>query len=188
MRLSPSCPLVPSLFYARYIYTYLMHLLFSTTSSRRCYLASVILNTETIPHCHLLQCNGVKWLTVKSSLHSALSFGASTRLAATWHADPNEVSFYGVSTKLFPLCMVSEWMTQGKYVRSNPEVDRVNLLTDAANGLSYLHSFNVVHGDLKGDNVLIREIGTACLCDFGLASVARTLMTSASASRGRGSI
>ena len=41
-------------------------------------------------------------------------------------------------------------------------------------GLKYMHSWNVVHGDLKGVNVLIS--GTASdpipvLCDFGLSKI-----------------
>ncbi|KAJ7321282.1 kinase-like domain-containing protein, partial [Mycena albidolilacea] len=35
--------------------------------------------------------------------------------------------------------------------------------------LSYLHSVNIVHGDLCGRNILISEEGCTCLTDFGLA-------------------
>ncbi|KIK94556.1 hypothetical protein PAXRUDRAFT_827874 [Paxillus rubicundulus Ve08.2h10] len=34
----------------------------------------------------------------------------------------------------------------------------------------YLHSQNVVHGDLSGSNVLISGDGRACLSDFGLST------------------
>jgi len=36
-----------------------------------------------------------------------------------------------------------------------------------ARGLEYLHSKDVVHGDLKGHNVLMDDGGTPRLCDFG---------------------
>ncbi|KAJ7198994.1 kinase-like domain-containing protein, partial [Mycena pura] len=36
-------------------------------------------------------------------------------------------------------------------------------------GLAYVHSRNVVHGDLKGSNVLISDKGYAVLSDFGLS-------------------
>ncbi|KAJ7279188.1 kinase-like domain-containing protein, partial [Mycena rebaudengoi] len=40
-----------------------------------------------------------------------------------------------------------------------------------ARGLHYLHSKNIVHGDLKAANILIDNAGTAVLCDFGLARI-----------------
>ncbi|KZS96304.1 kinase-like protein [Sistotremastrum niveocremeum HHB9708] len=68
--------------------------------------------------------------------------------------------------------LVSPWMQNGTvidYVRSNAEVDRVKLLIEICSGLSYLHSKGVVHGDLKGSNILVSDEGTAVLADFGLA-------------------
>jgi serine/threonine protein kinase len=60
-------------------------------------------------------------------------------------------------------------------------------LADAARGLLYLHSKDIVHGDLKAvsahqltyslqfncikDNILIDNGGTAVLCDFGLSRI-----------------
>ena len=42
-------------------------------------------------------------------------------------------------------------------------------LGDAAEGLAYLHDRRVVHGDVKGLNILISKGVRAILCDFGLA-------------------
>ncbi|KAG8700534.1 hypothetical protein FRC08_004648, partial [Ceratobasidium sp. 394] len=55
---------------------------------------------------------------------------------------------------LFQGClgMVSPWMENGnleEYIRKNPAADRHQLCTRVANGVSYLHSINMVHGDLK---------------------------------------
>lgn len=40
-----------------------------------------------------------------------------------------------------------------------------------ASGLLYLHNNGVIHGDLKGANILISDSGRACLADLGLSCV-----------------
>ncbi|TDL13906.1 kinase-like protein, partial [Rickenella mellea] len=42
-----------------------------------------------------------------------------------------------------------------------------------ASGLAYLHQADVVHGDMKSDNILISSRGTPLLVDFGIS---RTLV------------
>ena len=80
---------------------------------------------------------------------------------------PNIVPFMGVT--LEPLQLVSGWMPGGElrsYVRENPHANLISLVSqllpawDAVSptsqllgvteGLAYLHSCNVIHGDLKG--------------------------------------
>jgi serine/threonine protein kinase len=46
-----------------------------------------------------------------------------------------------------------------------------NQIHDIASGLQYLHSLNIVHGDIKGTNVLVKPNGRACLADFGLSTL-----------------
>ncbi|KAG6824366.1 hypothetical protein H0H92_007094 [Tricholoma furcatifolium] len=43
--------------------------------------------------------------------------------------------------------------------------------SDVAQGLKFLHNNGIVHGDLKGANILINEFERACIADFGLSSV-----------------
>ncbi|CCM00443.1 uncharacterized protein FIBRA_02475 [Fibroporia radiculosa] len=45
-----------------------------------------------------------------------------------------------------------------------------NRLREIVEGLRYLHAARMVHGDLKGANVLINDEGSACLIDFGLTA------------------
>jgi serine/threonine protein kinase len=132
---------------------------------------------------------------------------------------PNIVPFLGVPTNIPPFEIVCEWMENHRiteYVRKNPGADRVDLVSgfaptitrrvrtferqisqlwDVADGLHYLHSCNVIHGDLKGvshlifhfsfswsqiliptnskANILIDRDGHARLTDFGLTSIIR---------------
>ena len=47
----------------------------------------------------------------------------------------------------------------------------VRFASETATGVAYLHATDVsiIHGDLKADNVLVREDGSVCLCDFGMS-------------------
>ncbi|PPQ75400.1 hypothetical protein CVT26_015371 [Gymnopilus dilepis] len=46
--------------------------------------------------------------------------------------------------------------------------------SDIAHGLQYLHKQGIIHGDLKGANILVTKSGRACLADFGLSVILDT--------------
>ncbi|KAL0069547.1 hypothetical protein AAF712_003205 [Marasmius tenuissimus] len=77
------------------------------------------------------------------------------------------------------LCLISPWMENGnlvQYVKNTPDEDvkHYTLARDVAAGLSHLHLMKLVHGDLKGLNILITKFLRACIVDFGLSRVADT--------------
>ncbi|KAG9092276.1 hypothetical protein FRC06_000165 [Ceratobasidium sp. 370] len=75
--------------------------------------------------------------------------------------------------------MVSRWSTNGtlpQYVSSNPNADRLCLGHQVATALDYLHRIDVVHGDIKGANVLISNEGYAQLTDFGSSMLKHSTM------------
>ncbi|KAG8764932.1 hypothetical protein FRC12_007798 [Ceratobasidium sp. 428] len=70
--------------------------------------------------------------------------------------------------------MIAHWKSNGTlthYLERYAYADRCTLSTQIADGISYLHASGVVHGDLKGANVLISQDGTAQLADFGNAKL-----------------
>ncbi|KAJ8083204.1 Rho guanine nucleotide exchange factor [Marasmius tenuissimus] len=78
-------------------------------------------------------------------------------------------------------CLISPWMDNGnllQYLKATrrADVDHLVLVYDVAAGLAYLHGEKVVHGDLKGLNILITPEGRACIGDFGLSRIADTLV------------
>ncbi|KAG2342555.1 kinase-like protein [Suillus weaverae] len=91
---------------------------------------------------------------------------------------PTIVPLLGIAQVGFPLpVLVSQWMPSGTlYVYLKRATitasNKVELVKGVANGLEYLHSENVVHGDLHPGNVLIDDSGNPRLTDFGLATVA----------------
>jgi serine/threonine protein kinase len=116
------------------------------------------------------------------------------------------VPFIGVSP-LFPVCLISEWMPHGSvssFLRTHPCADRIrfvriwprkyrSLLTEPqlreiVSGLKYMHSMDVIHGDLKAvsyrvlfrgaialkirqSNILVDAEHHVRLTDFGLSTI-----------------
>ncbi|KAF9257193.1 kinase-like protein [Marasmius fiardii PR-910] len=104
---------------------------------------------------------------------------------------PNLLPFLGVNTTKFPgrFCLVSPWMANGEiknFLKNNPDHDKLAVIIEIAAGMAYLHSLDIVHGDIKGANVLVDVQGRCKLADFGLAvhAVASSLITSASGRKG----
>ncbi|KAK0462909.1 TKL/TKL-ccin protein kinase [Desarmillaria tabescens] len=74
--------------------------------------------------------------------------------------------------------MICPWLDNGSVTNHMERcgdllsmTDRLQLLCEVAEGLRYLHSFNIIHGDLTGSNILINDQGKALLGDFGLSSI-----------------
>ncbi|KAF6757190.1 kinase-like domain-containing protein [Ephemerocybe angulata] len=94
----------------------------------------------------------------------------------------NLLPFYGVyhlGDQHNRVCLVSPWMEMGNvvdYLRGSPRAERPLLLSDIASGIAYLHECEVIHGDLKGANILVSISGRACLADFGLSKVSDPLL------------
>ncbi|KAF9070435.1 kinase-like domain-containing protein [Rhodocollybia butyracea] len=83
--------------------------------------------------------------------------------------------------------LILPWFENGsasEYLKlRNPSADRLRLVSDVildvAEGLKYLHTYKpapIVHGDLKGNNILITDDGHATLTDFGLSQVIEDLV------------
>ena len=91
---------------------------------------------------------------------------------AVWRrlSHPNVLPVLGVSPRLFPLCVISNWMSNGNimdFTSKHPEVNRFRLvrpivvslsipgpdictkLAEVASGLQYLHSIGIIHGNPK---------------------------------------
>ncbi|KAL2495720.1 Protein kinase superfamily protein with octicosapeptide/Phox/Bem1p domain [Forsythia ovata] len=104
---------------------------------------------------------------------------------------PNVVAFYGVvqDGPGGTLATVTEYMVDGSLrhvlLRKDRHLDRRKRLLiamDAAFGMEYLHSKNIVHFDLKCDNLLVNlKDPSRPICkvgDFGLSKIKRNTLVS----------
>ncbi|KIK53327.1 hypothetical protein GYMLUDRAFT_105475, partial [Collybiopsis luxurians FD-317 M1] len=109
---------------------------------------------------------------------------------------PNILTFLGVNVDLFSpsFCLISPWMKNRDiktFLEQNPQHNLLSVLCDIAAGLRYLHSRNppLIHGDIRGGNILVKDDLHCCLADFGLTLVTTSsqvwsLTTSSSNSKG----
>ncbi|KAG6807971.1 hypothetical protein H0H92_005864, partial [Tricholoma furcatifolium] len=124
----------------------------------------VLLDTKKFQQCRTQVIAAMRRISEKSGLYPACfslddSFTQTVGIAVTagGFADIYKVLFRGKY-----LCLKMIRMT---------EYDHLTKCLDTASGVEYLHKNNVIHGDLKGMNVLIDTSGRAASGDFGLSSV-----------------
>lgn len=106
----------------------------------------------------------------------------------------NIIELLGITTAFDnTISIVSPLMSRGNafdYVQ-NLDVDPRPLILGIANGLYYLHMHEqgpVVHGDIKGLNVLISEDGHALLTDFGFSHLSQASFSLAAKQRPGGTL
>ncbi|KAG8793872.1 hypothetical protein FRC12_001256 [Ceratobasidium sp. 428] len=86
---------------------------------------------------------------------------------------PNVQQLLGLVMFRDQIGMVAAWESNGdmpRYLQRYPSTNRCNISMQIVEGMSYLHESGVVHGDLKGVNILIAANGSPRLVDFGNAA------------------
>ncbi|KAG7375710.1 Leucine-rich repeat serine/threonine-protein kinase 2 [Phytophthora pseudosyringae] len=96
------------------------------------------------------------------------------REVAIWFgfSHPHVIRLFGACHVGRPF-FVCEYATNGtlvSYLRNHPQA-LWSQLHEAALGVQYLHARGVVHGDLKGNNIVIGSDKKAKVTDFGLSSI-----------------
>ncbi|KAG6827960.1 hypothetical protein H0H87_003252, partial [Tephrocybe sp. NHM501043] len=91
----------------------------------------------------------------------------------------NILPFYGIfqlEKGSARLGIVSPFLENGnvvEFLRRNPQANRPSLIFGVASGMTHLHENGLVHGDIKGQNILVTDTvpPRACLADFGFMTV-----------------
>lgn len=95
----------------------------------------------------------------------------------------NIVSMYDALVDEHHSYMVMEYvdgLTLSKYCRQDnllPIHKVVNIIFQCAKALDYAHERGVVHRDIKPSNILVSELGSAKISDFGIARIAGASLT-----------
>lgn len=88
---------------------------------------------------------------------------------------PNVAEFYGLAFNIghMPALILAFYGngTVVEYAKNKDNDVRVEVVTQVAQGLEYLHGMSVVHGDLRGSNILVDADERPRICDCGLAFI-----------------
>ncbi|KAG5717225.1 Tyrosine-protein kinase isoform SRK4, partial [Termitomyces sp. T112] len=118
----------------------------------------------------------IKAMRVFETMDKELVFKQFWKEVILWEqlCHPNIIPVYGLYRFQDRPCIVAPWMENGnitKYLKRNPEIPRLPLAVGVARGLYYLHDKGIIHGDLKGSNILVDDEGIARVADFGISSI-----------------
>ncbi|KAJ7067087.1 kinase-like domain-containing protein [Mycena amicta] len=89
---------------------------------------------------------------------------------------PNILPFIGIDRETFPsaYCLVSPWMRNGNvlaFLQQHGHGQVILFLSHIAEGLKYLHSLNIVHGDLRRRQIFsLMTHPPPAVADFGLSA------------------
>jgi len=88
---------------------------------------------------------------------------------------PNVSEFYGLAFNFgYMPALILPYYGNGNvvdYVREKNSGAKLDMVKQIAAGLEYLHEKSVVHGDIRGANVLVDSDNCARICDYGLAFI-----------------
>ncbi|KAK7696378.1 hypothetical protein QCA50_001032 [Cerrena zonata] len=116
----------------------------------------------------------------QSQRNGAEDYESFCRELLVWSqlSHPNILSLLGADKDTFSPrhCMVSLWMNNGNvhecmsalHAKGN-RIPYERWLAETSQGLEYLHEEGIVHGDLRGANILVDDYFHIRLADFGLA-------------------
>jgi serine/threonine protein kinase len=76
--------------------------------------------------------------------------------------------FYCVAMEYISGQSMQKWLTQLGRI---PVADAVRVILDCALALSYAHHLNMVHRDIKPDNILVSKKGIVKVADFGMVKI-----------------
>lgn len=93
----------------------------------------------------------------------------------SYSSNSHLIHCYDVIERKDEVAFVMEYITTGKITSSLKErysVEKVDgYLSQIIEGIQYLHSFGLVHRDIKPDNLLISENNVVKIIDFGLSKI-----------------
>ena len=104
--------------------------------------------------------------------------------------NPNVVNVYdvGVENGIYYIVMeLVEGITLKKYIEKRGRLtykEAVSIAIQVANGMDAAHKHNIVHRDIKPQNIIISKEGKVKVTDFGIAKVASSATINTSASMG----
>ncbi|KAJ7628859.1 kinase-like domain-containing protein [Roridomyces roridus] len=89
---------------------------------------------------------------------------------------PNILPFFGlhdieaseIQALVSPFCKFGQIR---EYLSDHPGANRNVLVHGVAAGLSFLHSREIIHGDIKPENIVIDKRSNPCICDFGISRI-----------------